>query len=61
MSTLKVIYILPNETAKTYPSEFTHLTFEEFAKRNHRRAVSSGNRFAKSLIRWVEPAGSQRP
>ena len=55
----EVIYILPNESSDI-PSEFTQITFKKFAN-----AIKEGgeiaNRFGKSLIRWVEPAGSQKP
>ena len=66
----EIVYILPERTqectevkgAKNVDlKKFASIiTFEEFAKEAEKHGPL-GERFAKSLVRWVEPAGSQKP
>ncbi len=56
---IKVIYVLPNKSSRI-PSAFTQITFKAFADAIKGRGAIA-ERFAQSLISWVEPAGSQKP
>lgn len=55
----QVIYVLPNET-EGLPSNFTQITFEEFAKETEKRGAL-GKRFAKSLRYWAEVDAGSAP